>query len=102
MPTNLTSKDCLVDPKKHPTIEGQRDYFKLQMKEMARIGHDAEDGWAFFTRTQMKGLSAEEQLEVFHRTVDWSESKQLRSREETKLSPDEVSLFSQPTAQLLL
>ena len=41
----LSMKDCLVADFKDKTIEQQRDFFRKEMVEMAREGHDDVDGW---------------------------------------------------------
>ena len=89
MPKDLTLKDCLVK-KEFVTIEDQRQHFRYRMLDMARQGHDEEDGWAFFGKTDMKGLPVSDQLDVYAREVEWSEAKQYRSVVETGFSCDEV------------
>ncbi len=90
MPKDLTIQDCLIDKEKFPTIDAQRTYFRERMLAMARHGHDEEDGWTFASKTQMKGLPAEQQLDVYEREVKWSKVKQLRSVVETEFTCDEV------------
>ncbi len=94
MPKNLTIQHCLIDKEKYPTIDAQRAYFRERMLAMARHGHDEEDGWTFLSKTQMKGLLAERQLDVYEREVKWSNVKQLRSVVETsEVTCDEVFDF---------
>ena len=61
------------------------------MRQMARSGHDREDGWTFYCKTNIEGSNEEEQLDVYQRQVDWSLSKQLRTVVKVDdLSPEEI------------
>ena len=57
---------------------------------MARHGHDKEDGWSLYAKTNIAGISPEEQLDVYERKVDWSEVKQMRSDVEIDFGPEEA------------
>ena len=90
IPEDLKIEDCIVDKTEHATFEEQRKHFRLRMREMAREGHDEEDGWTFVGKTQMQeGLATEDQLEVYEREVGWSKATQLRSVVETDWACDE-------------
>ena len=86
----LGIEDCIIDSGRFPNIEGQRFYFQAEMSHMARGGHDEDDGWLVYGKTQTKDISPEQQLQVHARIVEWSPAKQLRSVLETNLSTDEV------------
>ena len=79
MPTNLSLEDCIIDKAEHKTIGEQRAFYAKKMQEMARVGHDEEDGWTLFGKTD----SHLEPIEIHQRTVDWSPTKQYRSVAET-------------------
>ena len=51
MPKDLNLSDCIVDKSKFKTIEEQRARFEKRMLEMAGAGHDEEDGWKFYRKT---------------------------------------------------
>ena len=53
MPKDLSLSDCIVDKSKFKTIEDQRAHFQERMREMARTGHDEEDGWKFYCKTSV-------------------------------------------------
>ena len=90
LPKDLAIEDCLVYKMKHATITDQRAYFQQKMLEMAREGHDDEDGWTFFAKTRARELSSEQQIDIYEREVEWSAVKQLRSEVETTFSSGEV------------
>ena len=90
MPKDLAFEDCLVDKQAYGTMEDQRAFFSEQMRAMAREGQDEEDGWIFASKTALKGLPLEEQLDVYARKVDWSKAEQLRSVVETEFTCDKV------------
>ena len=89
LPTDLTIEDCLVDRTKHATIAEQRKYYAERMREMAHEGHDEEDGWEFFARTTGGGLEEDKQLDIYHRVVEWSPVKQLRTVVESEIDVDD-------------
>merc|ERR1711903_148359 len=51
IPKDWSLSDCIVDKSKFKTIEDQRAHFEKRMLEMARAGHDEEDGWKFYRKT---------------------------------------------------
>ena len=90
LPKDLALSDCIIDKSAHATIEEQRAYFCEEMRMMARVGHDEEDGWEYFGKTIEAGVSEDEQLDVYSRSVKWSASSQLRTRAETEYGVEDV------------
>ena len=92
MPQNLSPRDCLVaEFKDGKTLDEQRSYFVEKLTEMAREGHDEEDGWKYKGKTNARGVEVEDQLDVYEREVAWSAVKQVRTVVETsEFSCDEV------------
>ena len=91
MPKDLTLTDLIVDvgsgAEKFKTLKEQNKYFATRMQEMAREGHDKEDGWAFLARVEPEGV------DVFERKVEWSPVPQMRSRWTALCAVDEVAKF---------
>ena len=90
MPKNLTLENCLVDKGKYSTLEDQRAHFRERMLGMASEIENEANGWTLLGKTQMEGLSPEQQLDVYEKKVEWSEVNQLRSVVETDLSCDHI------------
>lgn len=95
MPQHLSPRDCLVaEFKDGKTLDEQRSYFVEKLTEMAREGHDEEDGWKYKGKTNARGVEVEDQLDVYERKVEWSAVKQMRTVLETsEFSCDEVFDF---------
>ena len=90
VPKDLTLQDCLVADFEEKTIFEQRRFFQKRMREMSRIGHDAEDGWVFKGKTQASNAARSQQLDVYERAVAWATVKQMRTIVETSLSCDRI------------
>ena len=60
--------------RKFKTIEEQNTFVEKVMLQMARKGHDEEDGWELATVT-------EPGIQIFQRDVAWATLKQFRARE---------------------
>ena len=57
IPKDWSLSDCIVDKSKFKTIEDQRAHFEKSMLEMARAGHDEEDGWKSYRKTNLASVS---------------------------------------------
>ena len=57
IPKDWSLSDCIVDKSKFKTIEDQRAHFEKRMLEMARAGHDEEDGWKFYRKTNSASVA---------------------------------------------
>merc|ERR1711871_1274570 len=90
IPKNWSLSDCIVDKSKFKTIEEQRAHFEKRMLEMARAGHDEEDGWQFYRKTNYATEAELQQLDIWQRDVPWSSVKQLRTVLETEYSIDDI------------
>ena len=68
IPKDWSLSDCIVDKSKFKTIKEQRAHFEKRILEMARAGHDEEDGWKFYCETNYT-LVAELQQYVWKNAI---------------------------------
>ena len=61
IPKELSLADCITDKSEFKTIVEQRAHFQEKMREMARTGHDEEDGWKFYCQTTSPRVAPSEQ-----------------------------------------
>ena len=97
IPKDWSLSDCIVDKSKFKTIEEQRVHFENRMLEMARAGHDEEDGWKFYCKTNSATVAELQQYVSWKKRYRYTWSSQF----EVQLTRHFFDLITPPQTRYL-